>query len=236
MSMDSKAKLLPQNIADVRRRMAEAALSAGRPPEDIQLCAVCKGQDAQLIRQAAALDIDCFGENRMQEMLMHAQADAYAGRPCHFIGHLQTNKVRQVVGMASLIESVDSERLLCAIGRTAQQRGLVQDILIQINIGEEASKTGAPREALWPLLELGLSLPAVRLRGLMAIPPAFDNGPDSRRYFALMRSLFEQAKARLSSQASFDTLSMGMSDSYVAAIHEGATLIRVGRSIFGDRV
>lgn len=226
---------LAGRVAAVREEMARAADAAGRNAEEISLCAVCKGQDAGLIRQSALLRVDCFGENRSQEMAQHMAAGAYRDKPCHFIGHLQTNKVRFVVGEVRLIHSVDSQRLLNAIQKEAARKGVLQDILIQINIGEEASKTGAPREALWPLIDLAMGLPALRLCGLMAIPPAFDNSPISRGYFAQMRGLFDEVRERLGKGQPFDTLSMGMSDSYFAAILEGATLIRVGRGIFGER-
>lgn len=235
MDLESRIAALPERVAAVREEMARAAALAGRKAEEIRLCAVCKGQDAGLIRESALLPVDCFGENRGQEMTRHMAAGAYRDKPCHFIGHLQTNKVKMVAGEVSLIHSVDSERLLKAIQKEAARKGALQDILIQINIGEEESKTGAPKEALWPLIDHAMELPALRLRGLMAIPPAFDNSPVSRGYFAQMRALFEEAKDRLGKDQPFDILSMGMSDSFFAAILEGATLIRVGRGIYGDR-
>lgn len=226
---------LARNVAEVRERMAEAALKAGRRPADVQLCAVCKGQPSRLLLDAAGLDIDAFGENRAQEMAVHLGDNAYQGKPCHFIGHLQTNKVRQVVGNAALIHSTDSERLLSAINRAATRLDIVQDVLIQINIGQEATKTGASPDALQPLLDHAGGLTNLRVRGLMAIPPAFDNGPESRRYFALMRALLDKAQAWMPA-APLDILSMGMTDSFEAAILEGATIVRVGRAIFGARL
>ena len=160
---------------------------------------------------------------------MHSQLDI------HFIGHLQTNKVKKVVGKAHIIQSVDSIRLLEAIDKEAAKQGLRQDILLELNIGAEASKTGAAAEDLWPMLERAAQLTNVHVRGLMAIPPAFDNGPESRRYFAMLRELMEQAKARKYENADLDILSMGMSGSYEAAILEGATLVRVGTAIYGER-
>lgn len=233
MSMTEGERMqLAQRVAAVREQMAQAARQAGRDPADIHLCAVCKGHASGTVALSADLAIDCFGENRMQEMRVHLDDGAYGGKPCHFIGHLQTNKVRQVVGSASLIQSVDSLRLLRAIGAEAERRGIVQDILLQLNIGDEQSKTGAAKDDLWPLLEGASALQHVQVRGLMAIPPAFDNSPDSRRWFAMLRRLYEQA---IDQGAPMDTLSMGMTDSFIAAIQEGATLVRVGRAIYGER-
>lgn len=226
---------LADRVAEVRYQIAEAAAQAGRAPQEIQLCAVCKGQDAQMIKASALLPVDLFGENRMQEMQLHLEANAFQGKPCHFIGHLQTNKVRRVVGAMDMIQSVNSLRLLNAIDREAERQGIVQDILFEINIGEEESKTGASQELLWPMLDAAAALTHVRVRGLMAIPPAFDNSPQSRRYFAGMCRLMEQARQRYTEHALMDTLSLGMTDSFQAAILEGATLVRVGRAIYGAR-
>ncbi|MDD3573317.1 MAG: YggS family pyridoxal phosphate-dependent enzyme [Eubacteriales bacterium] len=227
--------LLADRVAAVRFHMAQAAAQAGRRPDEIKLCAACKSRSSEEVRLSAGLEIDLFGENRMQELAAHMADGAYLGKPCHFIGHLQTNKVRRVVGQAAIIESVSSIRLLSAIAAEARKQGIVQDILFEINIGEEDSKMGASAEALWPMMDDAASLPSVRLRGLMAIPPAFDNSPESRRWFAMMRALFEKARARHPGSAHLDTLSMGMTGSYIAAIEEGATLIRVGTGIYGER-
>ncbi|MGI6688424.1 MAG: YggS family pyridoxal phosphate-dependent enzyme [Christensenellales bacterium] len=225
---------MTDNVEKIRQQMARAAQEAGRKPEDILLCAVCKTQPSDIVRASASLPVDLFGENRMQELVRHHEDGAFLDKPCHFIGHLQTNKVRRVVGLVSMIESVNSPRLLAAIASEAEKQGLVQDILFEINIGEEDSKIGASKEALWPMLDQATVLPSVRVRGLMAIPPAFDNSPASRCYFAMMRRLLEEAQSRFP-QAALDTLSMGMSGSFIAAIQEGATLIRIGTAIYGER-
>ena len=162
-------------------------------------------------------------------------AGAYAGKPGHFIGHLQTNKVNKVVGRAAMIESVDSARLLDKVARAAAGRGLVQDILIEINIGEEASKSGVREDYLWALLEDAAARPSVRLRGLMAIPPADATPDETRAFFARMRELLAKAAGRHYENAVMDTLSMGMSGDYPAAIREGATIVRIGTAIYGAR-
>ena len=225
---------MADKVAHIHEQIAQAAREAGRKAEDILLCAACKTQPSEVVQASAELPIDLFGENRMQELVQHHADGAYLDKPCHFIGHLQTNKVRRVVGLVSVIESVNSPRLLQAIAEEAQKQGLVQDILFEINIGEEDSKMGASRDSLWPMLDQAAALPAVRVRGLMAIPPSFDNSPESRRYFALMRKLLEEAQSRFP-QAQLDILSMGMSGSFIAAIKEGATLVRVGTGIYGER-
>ncbi len=227
--------VMADNVARIRENMAQAARQAGRAPEEVLLCAVCKGHDADTIKQSAPLAVDLFGENRMQELMAHLEADAFGGKPCHFIGRLQSNKVRRVVGNVAVIESVGTPRLLRAINREAERQGIIQDILLQVNIGQEETKSGAAQEELWPLLALAEELEKVRVRGLMAIPPAFDNSPESRGWYAKMRVLFEQAQGRWPDNRDLDILSMGMTDSYQAAILEGATIIRVGRGIYGER-
>ncbi len=226
---------MAEDVSEIRRKMEKAAWAAGRRPEAVLLCAACKTHSAETIRASAALPVDLFGENRAKELVSHFDAGAYLGKPCHFIGHLQTNKVKSAVGRAAVIQSVDSRRLLDAIQKEAEKQGLVQDILFEINIAGEPSKTGIAPEALWPLLEAAVGMNNVMVRGLMAIPPAFDNGPESRRCFAMLRQLMEKAREHRYENAPLDTLSMGMTDSFEAAILEGATIVRVGRGIYGER-
>ena len=226
---------LRENVDMIREKMARAALHAGRRPEDILLCAACKARSSELVRFSADTCIDVFGENRMQEMRRHLEDGAFQGKPCHFIGHLQTNKVRQVVGQAELIHSVGSGRLLAAINREAGRQGIVQDILIEINLGLEDSKAGIREDELKQMLEAAEGLKHVRVRGLMAIPPPMPGNEEARPFFARLRELMEQAQAWQLPGAKLDTLSMGMSGSYEAAIMEGATIVRVGRDIYGER-
>lgn len=222
-------------VEQIRGQIADAAKQSGRRAEDVLLCAVCKTQPSDIVLASAGLPIDLFGENRMQELVIHQQEGAFGGKPCHFIGHLQTNKVRRVVGQVEMIQSVNSSRLLEAISREARRQDIVQDILLEVNIGEEATKTGASEEEVFPLIDLALASEGIRLRGLMAIPPAFDNSDQSRGYFAAMRRLLESARKHAGGDAVLDTLSMGMTDSYIAAILEGSTLVRIGRAIYGER-
>ena len=228
---------LQANVDAIRARMADAARAAGRKPEEVLLCAASKTRSADTVKLAAGLDIDLFGENRVQELVEKQAANAYAPKPAHFIGHLQTNKVKQVVG-CGMIQSVDSEHLLNKIAAEAERRGLVQPILLEVNIGGEASKSGTDAGALWPLLEAAAALPAVRVQGLMTIPPVEEQPGEARRWFAAMRRLFDEAADRWrgDDRVRMEVLSMGMSGDFDQAIAEGATLVRVGTAIFGPRV
>ena len=227
---------LTQNIQAVQQKLAAAARAAGRDPAGVTLCAATKTQSDAAIRAAIAAGIRVCGENRVQELTAHLEADAYAGAEVHFIGHLQTNKVKQVVGRVSLIHSVDSERLLRAVAAQADKLGLVQDILLEVNIAGEQSKGGVSPEELPQLAGLAAGCPHVRLRGLMAIPPVSTLPGANRRYFSEMRNLFVDIMKKMSdNQSVMDCLSMGMSADYEDAIAEGATLVRVGTALFGPR-
>lgn len=226
---------LQQNILQVKQNIALAAKEAGRAPEEITLCAATKTQSDETIRAAISAGITLCGENRVQEMTAHLDADAYAGAELHFIGHLQTNKVKQVVGRVELIESVDSLRLLETIERQAAALDLVQDILLEVNIAGEASKSGLSPEELEPMARRAVELPHIRLRGLMAIPPAAC-GEGNRRFFRKMSQLFVDIKQKMAHNGNdINCLSMGMSGDYMDAVREGATLVRVGTALFGER-
>ena len=227
---------LEENIARVKANMARAALEAGRDPAEITLVAATKVQTSDTIRAAIAAGIAVCGENRVQELTAHLDDYAYDGARVHFIGHLQTNKVRFVVGRVDLIESVDSPRLLEAVERQAAKLSLVQDILLEVNIGREESKGGCLPEDLPALARQAAALSHVRLRGLMAIPPAAAAPGDNRRFFAATRQLFVDIRSQIGdNDTDIDCLSMGMSGDYEDAIREGATLVRVGTALFGPR-
>lgn len=179
--------------------------------------------------------MDCCGENRVQELTKKQSEDAYRGVPVHFIGHLQTNKVRQVVGKVDLIQSVDSLRLLEAIDREAARQGIRQDILLEINIGQEASKTGFREEEIFPLVEKMGSFPNVCMRGLMAIPPICQESGGNLKFFQKMFHFYVDIRAKKYDNVKVDCLSMGMSEDYPDAIRCGSTMIRVGTAIFGAR-
>ena len=228
---------LKQRLDRVKESIAAAARRAGRDPGEITLCAATKVQTDQTIRDAIAAGLEVCGENRVQELCAHLETDAYAGaRQVHFIGHLQTNKVNKVVGRVELIQSVDSPHLLQAIQKQAQKLGIVQDILLQVNIGCEASKGGVDEKDLESLAQQADEMPNVRLRGLMAIPPVAVNPEDNTQYFVKMRQLFVDMREKIAhNKNDINCLSMGMSADYEQAIAQGATLVRVGSAIFGPR-
>ena len=226
---------IAENVARIRAEIEKAALVAGRDPKKITLCAATKMNDAEKVRQAIAAGITCCGENRVQELTQKLAENAYEGAAIHFIGHLQTNKVKQVVGKVSLIQSVDSLRLLEAIEKEAAKQGIRQDILLEINIGEEASKSGLHRQEIDQMLEKVAASVSVRVRGLMAIPPICQNPGDNNKFFEEMCNLSVDITAKKYDNVCMEILSMGMSDDYADAIAHGSTMIRVGTAIFGAR-
>lgn len=226
---------IEENIAHIRAQMRAAAEKAGRRPEEILLCAATKMNGADAVKAAVAAGVDCCGENRVQELTAKLPQGAYTGKPVHFIGHLQTNKVKQVVGRVELIQSVDRVELLDCIDKQAQKLGIVQDILLEINIGGEASKSGFTPEAACQMAAAMANFPGCRLLGLMAIPPVSVHAGDNCRYFAKMRNLFVDISTKKYDNVSMECLSMGMSDDFADAIAEGSTMIRVGTAIFGPR-
>lgn len=226
---------IAENVARVQAQMAEAALRCGRNPEEIKLCAATKMNDADAVRQAIAAGVDCCGENRVQELTAKLAENAYAGAPVHFIGHLQTNKVRQVVGKVDLIQSVDSAHLLRAVDREAGRQGIRQDILLEINIGNEASKGGFSPEEILPLLENFGEFSNVCVKGLMAIPPISRFPGENLEFFQKMRQISVDIRDIINDNVKVDCLSMGMSGDFEDAIAAGSTMIRVGTAIFGAR-
>ena len=226
---------IAENVAAIRARMDAAALACGRDPKEILLCAATKMNDADAVRQAIAAGVDLCGENRVQELVTKQKENAYAGAPVHFIGHLQTNKVKQVVGKVDLIQSVDSLRLLRAIDAEAAKQGIVQDILLEVNVGEEESKSGFGVSEVLPILEQISEFPHIFVRGLMAIPPISQNSGDNRKFFQKILQLSVDIRAKKYDNVLVNCLSMGMSDDYEDAISCGSTMIRVGTAIFGKR-
>ena len=175
---------IAENVARIRREMDAAAIAAGRDPKSILLCAATKMNDTAAVREAIAAGVDCCGENRVQEFVKKLAENAYEGVPVHFIGHLQTNKVKQVVGKVSLIQSVDSLKLLKAIDTEAKKQGICQDVLLEVNIGCEESKTGFQEGEILPLLEEIRDLSNICIKGLMAIPPIPENSGDNLNFFS----------------------------------------------------
>jgi len=226
---------IAENVARIREEMAAAAIACGRDPKEIKLCAATKMNDAEAVRQAIAAGVDCCGENRVQELTEKLAQNAYEGAPVHFIGHLQTNKVKQVVGKVDLIQSVDSERLLRAIDKEAAKQGIIQDILLEVNIGEEASKSGFGAEDIMPLLEKISEFPNICIKGLMAIPPISTKKGENLKFFQKMFQISVDIGTKKYDNVMVDCLSMGMSGDFPEAIACGSTMIRVGTAIFGER-
>lgn len=224
-----------ENVAMIREKMDAAARAAGREPEQILLCAATKMNDAARVREAVAAGVDLCGENRVQELTQKLGEHAYDGVPVHFIGHLQTNKVKQVVGKVALIQSVDRMELLACIEKEAAKQELVQDILLEINVGHEESKSGFDPDAMDEILDKLEDFPHCRVRGLMAIPPISEKKGDNCRFFEKIQRLSVDIAAKNKHNISMEILSMGMTDDFEDAIACGSTMIRVGTAIFGAR-
>ena len=227
--------MIAENIAKIRENMVRAALAAGRRPEEVLLCAATKMNDAARVREAVAAGVDCCGENRVQELTQKLSEHAYDGAPVHFIGHLQTNKVKQVVGKVSLIQSVDRLELLRCIEHEAEKQGILQDILLEVNVAAEESKSGFTPELAPEIAAQMVEYPHCRLRGLMAIPPISEKNGDNCRYFEKIHTIAVDITAKKYDNVRMDCLSMGMSEDYADAIACGSTMIRVGTAIFGAR-
>ncbi len=226
---------IAENIAAIRAKMDAAALSCGRDPKEILLCAATKMNGAAAVQEAIAAGVDCCGENRVQELQQKLSENAYDGAPVHFIGHLQTNKVRQVVGKVSLIHSVDSLRLAAAIQKEAAAQGIVQDVLLEVNVAGEESKGGLSEKELWQLLPEIAAFSNIHVTGLMAIPPICENSGDNDKFFQKMCRLAVDITAKKYDNVCVNILSMGMSGDYESAIQNGSTMIRLGTAIFGVR-
>ena len=226
---------IAKNVARVRAAMAEAARKAGRDPGEILLCAASKMNDAARVQAAVRAGVDCCGENRVQELMEKLPQGAYTGKPVHFIGHLQTNKVNKVVGNVALIQSVDREELLQAIEKAAAKLNIVQPILLEVNIGAEASKSGFTPEEAMVIASRMAEFPHCKLEGLMAIPPISEEPGGNSKYFAQMHQLLVDIRAKKYDNVSMACLSMGMTDDFTDAIANGSPMIRVGTAIFGAR-
>ncbi len=227
---------IADNVLEVKEKIAAAALARGRKPEEIILVGATKMNDADRVREAIAAGLEYCGENRVQELVEKNEQGAYAGSHLHFIGHLQKNKVKFLVGTVELIHSVDSAELAAEINKKAAALGIVQDILLEVNIGGEEAKSGfAPAELAAALEKIG-EMGNIRVLGLMAIPPICANPEENRHYFAEMKQLYiDIGNDKKYNNVIMDILSMGMSADYEVAVSEGATMVRVGTGIFGAR-
>ena len=225
---------ISENIAAIRREIHLAAAKTGRTGADITLVGASKMNDAAACREAIAAGIDVLGENRVQEMTQKLAENAYDGVPLHFIGHLQRNKVKQVVGKAALIQSIGSPELLAEVDRQAEKLGIVQDILLEVNIGGEEAKSGFAPGAVEQAAAQAKTLAHVRVRGLMTIPPADATREENMAYFEKVRALYVDISRKMYDNG-LEYLSMGMSGDFADAIRAGANMVRVGSAIFGAR-
>jgi len=236
--MDGQETIMPglvaTNVANVRQRIREAALRAGRHADEIRLVAVSKTVSVDLIREAVQAGVSIFGENYVQEALSKIEALS-APVEWHFIGHLQSNKAHLVVKRFTMIQTVESFRLAQEISRRAVAEGKTVAILIQVNVSGEKSKFGIGPEMLKPFLEQISVLDGIHVKGLMTMPPFFDQPELCRPHFRKLKDLAQSIRERGIPRVNMDELSMGMSGDFEVAIEEGATLVRVGTAIFGAR-
>lgn len=229
---------IPENVASIRERIAAAARRAGRSGDEIALMAVTKTHRPELIREAYAAGLRLFGENRVQEFASKAAALAdLAGAEWHMIGHLQTNKSAKAVELFAAVDSVDSLKLAEKLNASALEHGKKLPVLIEVNVGGEAAKSGVAPDSqeLEQLLSAAPRLEALEFRGLMSVPPFTDDPEGARPYFKKLRQLRDAIAARKLPGVGMDVLSMGMSHDFGVAIEEGSTCVRLGTAIFGER-
>ena len=234
MTEQEKSELYSR-IQAVQERIDTAAEKVGRDPKDIILVAASKMNDAERVRTAIACGIRVCGENRVQELLDKYEQNAYAGADLQFIGTLQTNKVKYLIGKVSLIQSVGSVRLGEAIAREAEKRGIRQDILLEVNIGREAAKSGLLLEELDDAVSRLCEKKSLHIRGLMAIPPIADQTSKNLSYFTEMHQVFVDILTKKYDNVNMDYLSMGMTNDFETAIACGANMVRIGTALFGAR-
>ena len=226
---------ITENVRMTRQKINAAAESAGRSGSEVRLLAATKMNGPEAVQEAIRAGVDICAENRVQEFLSKNAVNAYAPCCVHFIGHLQKNKVKYLVGAVEMIHSVDSPELMDAISRRAVSLGIVQDVLLEVNIGGEASKSGVSPDGLEALLAHAALCPGLRVKGLMTIPPAVSPGEENRWYFRQMYELFVDIRRKTYDNVTMAELSMGMSGDYEEAVRCGATIVRLGTALFGPR-
>lgn len=234
MTEKSSISIFDENYRDIEKRITEAAEKVGKKREDIILLAATKTVAPEVVNHAIESGIKYIGENRVQEFLSKESAllpDAHR----HFIGHLQTNKVKDIIGKVEMIESVHSEKLATVIGKLSSERGIVTDILLEVNIGNEESKSGFLPSELTDAVRKIASISGVRIRGLMAIPPICEKKDEIMAFFSEMHNLFIDIDTKKIDNVSMEYLSMGMSGDYYEAILSGSNIIRLGTALFGQR-
>ncbi|MBQ4568807.1 MAG: YggS family pyridoxal phosphate-dependent enzyme [Ruminococcus sp.] len=233
--MEKQLNDIKYNFEVISERIAQAAAKSGRKPEDITFLAATKTVAPEFINYAISQGLKYIGENKVQELLSKYESYDLENAELHFIGHLQTNKVKQIIGKVSMIQSVDSFKLANEISKHSIKQGIVTDILVEVNIGREENKSGVFPEHLEDLLLQINNLDGISVKGLMAIPPICENKQKICGYFQNMRNLFIDISDKKIDNIRMDVLSMGMSSDYYEAILEGANMVRIGSSLFGER-
>ena len=231
------ASVLSDNIKFIKDEIAEAAIKAGRAADDVRLMAVTKTVSVDKINYAIDnCGIDLIGENKVQEFLSKKDELHLNSVEKHLIGHLQTNKVKKILPLVDMIQSVDSLRLATAISSEAVKLGVESKVLLEVNIGDEDSKTGFDKTAFMESLDEISKLPSLKVKGLMTIPPICENTLELEKYFSMMYDYYNEIKEKNFENFDFEILSMGMSGDYKEAIKYGSNLVRVGSAIFGARI
>lgn len=223
------------NYKLIEERINEAAIKSGRKREDITFLAATKTVDVEVINYAISLGLKYIGENKVQELLSKYEKYNLENTSLQFIGHLQSNKVRQIVGKVDLIQSVDSVKLCREISKQSVKNNLISDILIEVNIGDEESKSGVNAEQVYELLDEIKDFDNISVKGLMCIPPICDSPQKNLKFFNKMNNIFIDISSKNIDNISMDILSMGMSSDYYEAILSGANMVRIGSSLFGAR-
>ena len=236
LSVEERFKNIEYNLDFIRHRIDVAAKESGRKVEDIKLMAVTKTVEPVFINHAIECGIDLIGENKVQEFLSKKPYLRLEKCQAHLIGHLQTNKVRQIVSEVSMIQSVDSVKLAKEISKRSLAAGITTDCLVEVNIGDEESKTGLALSELMRTLEEVSALPAIKIKGLMTIPPICENDQRLCEYFSRMNEIFIDIRDKKLDNIDMSVLSMGMSGDYETAVRYGSNLVRVGSAIFGPRL
>lgn len=234
--LDKRKADIEYNLDVINEKIAESAIKSGRNPSDVQLMAVTKTVDPIFINYALDYGVNMIGENRVQEMLRKKPDLHLENVQKHLIGHLQTNKAGQIVGEVDMIQSVDSLKIAKEIAKQSAKKGITTDVLLEINIGDEESKTGFSKSEFMENLYQIAEIPQLNVKGLMTIPPICDNDVILREFFENIYNIYVDIKAKKLDNINMNILSMGMSGDYEQAILCGSNLVRIGSSIFGPRI
>lgn len=236
LSLEERFKNIEHNIRVIKEKIAAAAVESGRKTEDVKLMAVTKTVEPIFINHAIECGIDLIGENKVQEFLSKKPYLKLDNCKAHLIGHLQTNKVRQIIAEVDMIQSVDSIKLAKEISKRSEMAGITTECLVEVNIGDEDSKTGLDMNLLYQTLTEIAALSNIKVKGLMTIPPICDDENELNKYFSKMNEIFIDIKSKKLDNIDMCILSMGMSGDYEAAVRNGSNLVRVGSAIFGPRI